>query len=85
MFRVHAILNNSAGAVKATKNRGPGYCYRLPEFPSSNFVGYNTGLFFLHLYKILSSTYCPNTRLIKIFRKIIPEETMPLVVLVRTC
>ena len=46
MFRVHAILNNPAGAVKATKNRGPGYCYRLPEFPSSNFVGHNTGLFF---------------------------------------
>ena len=35
VFRLHAILHDSAGAVKATTNQGPGYCYMLPQFPSS--------------------------------------------------
>ena len=46
VFRLHAILQNSAGAVKATTNQGPGYCYMLPQFPSSCLLGHNTGLFF---------------------------------------
>ena len=46
VFRLHAILHDSAGAVKATTNKGPGYCYMLPNFPSSCFLGHLTGLIF---------------------------------------
>ena len=46
VFRLHAILHDSAGAVKATTNKGPGYCYMLTNFPSSCFLGHLTGLIF---------------------------------------
>ena len=35
VFRLHAFLHDSAGAVKATTNQGPGYCCMLPQIPSS--------------------------------------------------
>ena len=65
VFRLHAILHDSAGAVKA--NQGPGYCYMLPQIPSSCFLGHNTGLFFVYVYKNLSSTYFQKARLLIIF------------------
>ena len=68
-FRLHAILHNSAGAVKATTNNGPGYCYMLPQMPSSCLLGHIPGLFFFIFKKILSSTYFPNVRVLKIFQK----------------
>ena len=34
VFRLHAILHDSAGAAKATTNKGPGYCYMLTNVPS---------------------------------------------------
>ena len=46
VFRLHAILHDSAGAVKATTSKGPGYCYMLPNFPSSCFLRHLTGLIF---------------------------------------
>ena len=52
VFRLHAILHNSAGAVKATTNQGPGYCYMLPQFPSSCLLGHITGLVFCVFIKI---------------------------------
>ena len=52
VFRLHAILHDSAGAVKATTNQGPGYCYMLPQFPSSCLLGHITGLFFCIFIKI---------------------------------
>ena len=52
VFRLHAILRDSAGAVKATTNQGPGYCYMLPQFPSSCLLGHITGLFFCIFIKI---------------------------------
>ena len=36
VFRLHAILHDSAAAVKATTNKGPGYCYMLPNFSTYN-------------------------------------------------
>ena len=60
-FRLHAILHDSAGAVKATTNQGPVFCYMLPQFLSSCLLGHITGLFFCifirichpHLFKML--------------------------------
>ena len=52
VFRLHAILHNSAGAIKATTNQGPGYCYMLPQFPSSCLLGHITGPFFCIFIKI---------------------------------
>ena len=46
VFRLHAILHDSAGAVKATTNHGTGYCYMLPQFPSSCLLDHITGLLF---------------------------------------
>ena len=52
VFRLHAILHDSAGAVKATTNQGPGYCYMFGQFPSSCLLGHNTGLLFCVFIKI---------------------------------
>ena len=52
VFRSHAILHDSSGAVKATTNQGPGYCYLLPQFPSSCLLGHITGLLFCVFIKI---------------------------------
>ena len=52
VFRLHAILHDSAGAVKAITNKGPGYCYMLPHFPRSCFLGHLTGLIFCVFNKI---------------------------------
>ena len=61
IFRLHAILHDSAGAVKTTTDEGPGYFYMLPQLPSSCLLGHITGLFFClyikvchpHIFKIL--------------------------------
>ena len=39
-----------------TTYKGPGYCYVLPKFPSSGFLGHMTGLFFFLYVKILASS-----------------------------
>ena len=52
VLHLHAILNDSAGAVKATTNGGLGYCYMLPQTPSSCLLGHITGLFFCIYVKI---------------------------------
>ena len=46
IFRLHAILHDAAGSVNSTTYKGPGYCYVLPRFPSSCFLGHVTGLIF---------------------------------------
>ena len=43
IFRLHAILHDAAGSVKYTTYKGPGYCYILPRFPSTCFLGHVTG------------------------------------------
>ena len=55
LFRLHAILHNSAGSVKSTTQKGPGYCYVAPSFPSSCFLGHVTGLLFCLYVKIFAS------------------------------
>ena len=52
IFRRHAILDDSAGAVKTTTDEGPDYCYMLPQLPSSCLLGHITGLFFCLYFKV---------------------------------
>ena len=52
IFRLHAISHDSAGAVKTTTDEGPGYCYMLPQLPSSCLLGHITGLFFFLYIKV---------------------------------
>ena len=48
-FRLHAILHDSAGSVKSTTKKEPGYCYVAPSLPSSSFLDHVTGFFFLFI------------------------------------
>ena len=64
VFRLHSILPDSAGAVKVTTNKGPGYCYMLPNFPSSCFLGHLIGLIFCVFIKF---HHPKNARLLIIF------------------
>ena len=46
IFRLHAVLHDSAGPVKTTTKKGPGYCYVAPSLPRSCFLGHVTGIIF---------------------------------------
>ena len=50
IFRL-AILHDSAGSVKSTTKKGPGYCSVAPSLPSSCFLGHVTGLLFFFILK----------------------------------
>ena len=56
IFRLHAILHDSAGSVKSSTKKGPEYCYVAPKLPSSCFLGHVTGLFFCLYVKIFASS-----------------------------
>ena len=45
-FRLNAVLLDSAGSVKSTMKKGPGYHYVAPSLPSLCFLGHVTGLIF---------------------------------------
>ena len=49
VFRLHAILHDAAGAMRAHSCRGPGYCYMIGRGPNSYLLGHVTGLLFLLL------------------------------------
>ena len=52
VFRLHAILHDAAGAVRAHSDKGPGYCYMISRGPKSCLLGYVTGLIFCLYVKI---------------------------------
>ena len=54
MFTLHAILHDSAGSVKSTMKKCPGYCYVAPSLPSSCFLSHVTGLPFCLYVKIFA-------------------------------
>ena len=56
IFRLHAVLHESAGSVKSTTKKGPGYCYVAPSLPSSNFLGHVTGIIFCFYVIIFASS-----------------------------
>ena len=52
VFRLHAILNDAAGAVRSHSGEGPGYCYMIGRGPNSCLLGHVTGLLFCFYVKI---------------------------------
>ena len=52
IFRLHAILHDAAGAVRAHSRKGPVYCYRFGRGPNSCLLGHVTGLLFCLYAKI---------------------------------
>ena len=52
VFRLHAILYDAAGVVRAHRNKEPGYCYMIGRGPNSCFLGHVTGLLFCLNVKI---------------------------------
>ena len=44
VFRLHAILRDAAGAVRAHNGKGPGYCYMIGRGPNPCLLGHVTGL-----------------------------------------
>ena len=52
VIRLHAILHDAAGAVRAHSCKGPGYCYMIGWGPNSCLLGQVTGLLFCLYVKI---------------------------------
>ena len=52
IFRLHAILHDAAGAVRANSGKGLGYCYMIGRGPNSCLLGHVTGLLFCLYVKI---------------------------------
>ena len=52
VFRLHAILHDAAGAVRAHSGKGPGYCYMIGRGPNSCLLGHVTELLFCLNVKI---------------------------------
>ena len=52
VFRLHAILHDTAGAVRAHTGKGPGYCYMIGRRPNSCLLGHVTGLLLCHYLKL---------------------------------
>ena len=52
IFRLHAILHDAAGAVRAHSGKGPGYCYMIGREPKSCLLGHVTELLFCLYVKI---------------------------------
>ena len=46
VFRLHAILHDTAGAVRSHSGKVPGYCYMIGRGPNSCLLGHVTGLLF---------------------------------------
>ena len=46
VFRLHAILHDTAGALRAHRGNGPGYCYMIGRGANSSLLGHVTGLIF---------------------------------------
>ena len=56
--RLHAILHDAAGAVRARSNKAPGYCYMIGRGPKSCLLGHVTGLLFcLYVKTFLPSVF----------------------------
>ena len=57
-FRLHAILHDAAGAVRAHTGKGPVYCYMIGRGPNSCLLGHVTGLLFcLYVKTFLTSIF----------------------------
>ena len=52
VFRLHAILYDAAGAVRAHSGKGPGYFYMFGRGPNSSLLGQVNGLLFCLYVKL---------------------------------
>ena len=52
VFRLHAILHDASGAVRAHSGKRPGYCYENGQGPNSCLLGHVTGLLFCLYVKL---------------------------------
>ena len=52
VFRLHAILHDAAGAVRAHGGKGLGYCYMIGRGPNSCLLGHVSGLLLCLYVKI---------------------------------
>ena len=50
--RLHTILHDADGAVRAHSGKGPGYCYMIGRGPNSCLLDHVTGLLFCLYVKI---------------------------------
>ena len=57
IFRLHAILHDAAGAVRAHSGKRPGYCYMIGRGPNSCLLGHVTGLLFCLCVKIFLPSF----------------------------
>ena len=58
VFRLHAILHDAAGAVRAHSGKGPGYLYMIGRGPKSCLLGHVTGLYIcLYVKNFLPSIF----------------------------
>ena len=55
--RLHAILLDAAGALRAYSGKGPGYCYMSGRGPNSCLLGHATGLLFCLYVKIFLPSF----------------------------
>ena len=52
VFRLHAILHDAAGAVRAHSSKSPGYCLMIGRGTNSSFLEHLTGLLFCLYVKL---------------------------------
>ena len=52
VFRLHAILHDAVGAVRAQSGKRPGYCYMIGRELNSCLLGHVTGLLFCLYVKL---------------------------------
>ena len=52
VYRLHAILRDAAGAVRAQSGNGLGYCYMIGRGPNLCLLGHMTGILFCLYVKI---------------------------------
>ena len=58
VFRLHALLHDAAGAVRAHSGKGPGYCCMTDRGLNSSLLSHVTGLLFcLYLKFFLPSKF----------------------------
>ena len=52
VFRLHTILHDAAGALRAHSGKGPGYCYMIGGGPKSCLLDHVAGLLFCFYVKL---------------------------------
>ena len=52
VFKLHATLNDAAGAIRTHSDNGPGYCNKIGWGPNSCWLGHETGLLSCHYVKL---------------------------------